>query len=165
MEQFEAKTSAFYFLFEKQSQKTFREEGFPKCLESKSILRFLRHICRKFVVFRRNKVVLRRVVLYNASLSVPFNSVFIFGLYNKALKVCYLGKQLVLFSLGPRCFPRLRLGTKALEALGKTKLFHSGPDIKCILYLGHLDQQKIDPHPREPQVGKGLCLCTSTVNF
>ena len=36
-----AKTGAFYFLFEKRSQKTFRAEGFLKCLESKSVLCFL----------------------------------------------------------------------------------------------------------------------------
>ena len=35
-----AKTGAFYFLFEKRSQKTFRA-GFRKCLESKSVLCFL----------------------------------------------------------------------------------------------------------------------------
>ena len=35
-----AKTGAFYFLFEKGSQKTFRAEGFRKCLESKSVLCF-----------------------------------------------------------------------------------------------------------------------------
>ena len=36
-----AKTGAFYFLFDKRSQKTFRAEGFRKCLESKSVLCFL----------------------------------------------------------------------------------------------------------------------------
>ena len=41
MEQFVAKTGAFYFLFEKPSQKTFRAEGFRKCLGSKLVLRFL----------------------------------------------------------------------------------------------------------------------------
>ena len=36
-----AKTGAFYFLFERRSQETFRAEGFRKYLESKSILCFL----------------------------------------------------------------------------------------------------------------------------
>ena len=36
-----AETGAFYFLFEKRSKKTFRAEGFRKCLESKSVLCFL----------------------------------------------------------------------------------------------------------------------------
>ena len=39
-----AKTGAFYFLFEKRSQKTFRAEGFRKCLESKSVLCFLLYV-------------------------------------------------------------------------------------------------------------------------
>ena len=41
MAQFVAKTGTFYFLFDKRSQKTFRAEGFRKCLESKSALCFL----------------------------------------------------------------------------------------------------------------------------
>ena len=36
-----AKTGAFYFLFEKRSQKTFRAEGFRKYLAGKSVLCFL----------------------------------------------------------------------------------------------------------------------------
>ena len=36
-----AKTGAFYFIFEKRSQKTLRAEGFRKCLERKSVLCFL----------------------------------------------------------------------------------------------------------------------------
>ena len=52
------KPGAFYFLFKKWSQKTFKEERFPKCVESKSVLCFLlRCICRTFAVFRRNKIV------------------------------------------------------------------------------------------------------------
>ena len=95
VEQFEAKTSAFYFLFEKRSQKTFRGEGCRKCLESKSVLCFLlRHICRTFAVFKRNKVVLRRAVV-NASLFVRLFNLFIFWMpYNKALNVSLrLGKH------------------------------------------------------------------------
>ena len=44
-----AKTGAFYFLFEKLSQKTFRAEGFRKCPESKLVLCFL--LCVVYDVF------------------------------------------------------------------------------------------------------------------
>ena len=62
-----AKTGAFYFLFEKRNQKTFRAEGLRKCLESRSVLCFLLSVVYNvftFAVFyRRNKVVLRRAVV------------------------------------------------------------------------------------------------------
>ena len=81
MEQFEGKTGAFYFLFEKRSHKTFKEEGFRKCLESKSVLSFLlRCIYRTFAVFRRNKAVLRCAVV-NACLFVRLFYMFICNLF------------------------------------------------------------------------------------
>ena len=63
-----AKTGAFCSLFVKRSQKTFRAEGFRKCLESKSVLCFLLSVVIRcvfiFAVFyRRNKVVLKRAVV------------------------------------------------------------------------------------------------------
>ena len=55
-------------------------------------------------------------------------------MYNKALNVCSLGKQLVFV------FPRVSMfpSTSSRETLGKTKLFPSGPDIKCITIKRHL---------------------------
>ncbi len=44
VEQFEVKTGAFYFSFEKRSQKTFSAEGFRKCLESKSVFCLLLYV-------------------------------------------------------------------------------------------------------------------------
>ena len=77
LRQSEAKTGAVYFIFERRSQKTLREERFRKWLGSKSVLCFLlRCICRTCAVFRRNKVVLRRAVV-NASLFVRLFNLFI----------------------------------------------------------------------------------------
>ena len=61
VERFEAKTSAFYFFFER-SKKTFREEGFRKSLESKLVLHFL---------LRRINLSYRCAAV-NASLFAPF---------------------------------------------------------------------------------------------
>ena len=116
MEQFEAKTGAFSTFIRKTNSKTFRAGGFLKCLESKSVL------FRTFVAFRRNKVVLRCADV-NANLFFRLFNLFILGMSNKALNVCSLGKQLVLFSLESRCFPRLRLGKHRDSRENKTNCF------------------------------------------
>ena len=54
-----AKTGAFYFLFEKRSQKTFRAEGFRKCLESKSVLCFLLSVV--YIVFLHLQYVIEEI--------------------------------------------------------------------------------------------------------
>ena len=116
-----AKTGAFYFLFEKRNQKTFRAEGFRKCLESRSVLCFLLSVVYNvftFAVFyRRNKVVLRRAVVNAIFFFVRLFNLFILWMYNKALNVWSLGK-LVSF-----VFPRLRLGKHRDSRENKTNSY------------------------------------------
>ena len=91
-----AKTGAFYFLFEKRSQKTFRAEGFQKCLESKSVLCFLLSVV--YNVFLHLQYFIEEikscsgVLLLTQFFFVRFFNLFILWMYNKALNVWSLGK-------------------------------------------------------------------------
>ena len=122
-----AKTGAFYFLFEKRSQKTFRAEGFRKCLESKSVLCFLLSVV--YDVFLHLQYFIEEikscsgVLLLTQFFFVRFFNLFILWMYNKALNVWSRGKQLVLLSLDSRCFPRLRLGKHRDSRENKTNCF------------------------------------------
>ena len=91
-----AKTGAFYFLFEKRSQKTFRAEGFRKCLESKSVICFLLSVV--YDVFLHLQYFIEEikscsgVLLLTQFFFVRFFNLFILWMYNKALNVWSLGK-------------------------------------------------------------------------
>ena len=87
-----AKTGAFYFLFEKRSQKTFRAEGFRKCLESKSVLCFPLSVV--YDVFLHLQYFIEEIFF------VRLFNLFILWMYNKTLNVWSLEK-LVSFA-----FPR-----------------------------------------------------------
>ena len=91
-----AKTGAFYFLFEKRSQKTFRAERFRKCLESYSVLCFLLSVV--YDVFLHLQYFIEEikscsgVLLLTQFFFFRFFNLFILWMYNKALNVWSLGK-------------------------------------------------------------------------
>ena len=105
-----AKTGTFYFLFEKRSQKTFRAEGFRKCLESKSVLCFLLSVV--YEVFLHLQYLIEEikscsgVLLLTQFFFVRLFNLFILWMYNKALNVLSLGK-LVSF-----VFPRFSMTSR-----------------------------------------------------
>ena len=92
-----AKTGAVYFLFEKRSHKTFRAEGFRKCLDSKSVLCFLLSVV--YDVFLHLQYFVEEikscsgVLLLTQFFFVCFFNLFILWMYNKALLKCLVPRE------------------------------------------------------------------------